>query len=401
MMRRIHPTFLVVMLSLIMGIQPVTTDLYLPALPKLTDGFGASISQAQFTLTSLLFAFGISQLVWGPVSDRWGRRPVLLIGLAMYSLAAIGSALSNSIEQLILWRTIQGTAMGAVVMCGRAIIRDLFEPIEGARVMSRAMTGLGFIALSGPILGGWLTQNWGWHVALQALTVYGFAMLLLITFQFKETCIQKNIHATEPIYLLRNWWTIVCNPTFRAYMLLTASAFGLLFTFLASSSFVFLKIYQLSGIEYGFILSLMSIDYILGTFLCRYLLKTFSVKKTLAIAGTISAVGGWSTWLVSYLFPQTLLGLLIPFLLAILAHGIHQPIGQSACVAPFPHSAGAASALNGFGMMVCAFGIGIWLGQTLDHTIGPLTQGLAFWGTCLLIISFTLIQTHGDTGAKI
>ena len=132
------PTTVVLFLALLLGLQPVTTDLYLPALPRLTQELGAAMSQAQLTLTALLLAFGVSQLIWGPLSDRFGRRPILLLGMAAYVVASIGSALSPTIEALVVWRTLQGAAMGAAVMCARAIVRDLYQPEQGASVMSKA-----------------------------------------------------------------------------------------------------------------------------------------------------------------------------------------------------------------------------------------------------------------------
>ncbi len=105
--------WVVLFLSLLLGLQPVATDLYLPALPALTLDLGASLSQAQFTLTAMLLAFGFSQLVWGPVSDRWGRRPVLIVGMALFALAALGSVWAASVQTLIVWRALQGVAMGA------------------------------------------------------------------------------------------------------------------------------------------------------------------------------------------------------------------------------------------------------------------------------------------------
>src|SRR5664279_5685869 len=111
-----QPGLTVVILSLLLGLQPITTDLYLPALPALTEGFAAPMAQAQLTLTALLLAFGLSQLVWGPLSDRFGRRPILLLGLSAYVLASIASVLAPSMPLLIVWRTVQGGAMGAGVM---------------------------------------------------------------------------------------------------------------------------------------------------------------------------------------------------------------------------------------------------------------------------------------------
>jgi DHA1 family bicyclomycin/chloramphenicol resistance-like MFS transporter len=140
------PGLIVLLLSLLLGLQPVTTDLYLPALPALTEGFGASMAQAQLTLTALLLSFGLSQLVWGPLSDRFGRRPVLLWGMVAYVAASVGSALAASMDLLIVWRTVQGAAMGAGVMAARAVVRDLYQPVDAARAMSKGLSGLGVIA---------------------------------------------------------------------------------------------------------------------------------------------------------------------------------------------------------------------------------------------------------------
>ena len=144
----------VLILSVLLGLQPLTTDLYLPALPALTASLAASPARAQLTLTTLLFTFGLSQLVWGPVSDRIGRRKVLIAGLAGYTVAAVGSTLAASIETLVLWRMLQGACMGAGTVCARAIVRDLHSPEEGARVLSKGLSGLGVAACLGPLLGG-------------------------------------------------------------------------------------------------------------------------------------------------------------------------------------------------------------------------------------------------------
>ena len=171
----------VLILSLLLGLQPLTTDLYLPALPALTASFGAPMAQAQLTLTALLLAFGLSQLVWGPLSDRYGRRPILLVGMSAYLVASVASAWAPSMLLLIVCRTVQGAAMGAGVMCARAIVRDLYTPLEGARVMSKGLTGLGIIACISAPLGGLLSGLFSWRVALLALAVFGAVCLVLVT----------------------------------------------------------------------------------------------------------------------------------------------------------------------------------------------------------------------------
>ncbi|HMT16757.1 MAG TPA: MFS transporter, partial [Ottowia sp.] len=142
------PWIVVVLLGLLLGIQPVTTDVYLPALPALQHELAASMSQVQLTFAGLLLAFGCSQLAWGPLSDRFGRRPVLLWGLFAYVLASLASTLAPRMDLLIAARVAQGAAMGAAVVCARAIVRDLYPPLEGARMMSRGLSGLGVIAIT-------------------------------------------------------------------------------------------------------------------------------------------------------------------------------------------------------------------------------------------------------------
>jgi MFS transporter, DHA1 family, multidrug resistance protein len=390
------PVLVVLILSLLLGIQPVTTDLYLPALPSLTEGFGASLSQAQLTLTALLLAFGTSQLAWGPVSDRFGRRPVLLWGLGAYTLASVGCTLAASIEPLIVWRIVQGAAMGAAVMGARAIVRDLYTPEIGARVISKGLSGLGVIAcLSGP-LGGLLSDLWGWRYALAALTVFGAVTLFVVTLRFEETVPRKNALALRPATLVTTWLTIFRHPTFLTWSALTTASYAGLFTFLASSSFVFIKVLGLTRTQYGLVMFAMSFGYMLGTFLCRRLLPRFGLRRTVALAAVLTLTGGTTTGALAWAGMHNTWAIVLPFFIYMLGHGVHQPCGQSCAIGPFPHAAGAASAVNGFLMMLAAFFIGGWVGNRLDGTVFALTNGIWFWSVCVSAVAWTLVQKYGE-----
>jgi len=393
------PGLIVLVLSLLLGLQPITTDLYLPALPALTKGFGASLSQAQLTLTALLLAFGLSQLVWGPLSDRFGRRPVLLWGTLLYVLASVASAFVVSMEQLIALRALQGVAMGAGVMCARAVVRDLYAPSEGARIMSKGLTGLGVIACASAPVGGLLSEYFGFRVTLLALAVFGAIALAVVALRFEETLAQKNPRALEPLTLLRTWGQIVRNPTFWAFTLLATTSYGGLFTFLAAGSFVFIGVLGLSKPAYGLAMLTMSLSYIVGTFICRRLLPRFGVRKTVAIAGACTLTAGTAMGVLALMGVQSVAAIMGPFYLFMLGHGVHQPCGQSGSVGPFPQAAGAASAMSGFLMMVAAFFMGGWLGTSLAASPGsvlPLTNGIWFWSVLIAATAWTLVQRHGD-----
>ena len=194
---RISHALAALALSLLLGLQPVTTDIYLPALPMLRRALDAPMSAVQLTMSALLLSFGIAQMFWGPVADRVGRRPVLLAGLALYLLASIGGALAPSIELLVLWRVLQGAGMAAAVVCARAMLRDLYEPHEGAQVMALGLSGLGVIAIAGPIVGGLVAAAWGWRAALSVVAVCGAATLAFVVWWLPETLSVKNPQATR------------------------------------------------------------------------------------------------------------------------------------------------------------------------------------------------------------
>jgi DHA1 family bicyclomycin/chloramphenicol resistance-like MFS transporter len=386
----------VLVLSLLLGIQPVTTDLYLPALPALTEGFGAGMAQAQLTLSALLLAFGASQLFWGPLSDRYGRRPILLWGLSAYTLAAVGAAFAPSMDLLIVWRTLQGAAMGAAVMCARAIVRDLYSPLEGARAMSRGLTGLGIIACAGPLLGGLLSDLFGWRIALLAPALFGAASLAVIALCMQETAPAADPLALQPARMARNWWTILRNPTFLTFSALSATSYGGLFTFLASSSFVFIKVLGLSKTQYGLAMFSIAFVYVISTFLCRRLLPRFGVRRTVAIAGAITLSGGTLMAALAYSGVTHVLAFVLPFHLFMMAHGVHQPCSQSGAVGPFPQAAGTASAINGFLMMVLAFGMSAWLGSHLDGTVFPMVNGIWFWCLLIALTAWFPVRKYGE-----
>jgi len=390
------PATVVLTLTLLLGIQPITTDLYLPALPTITQAFGAPISAAQLTLSALIICLGFGQLACGPLSDRFGRRPVLLGGVALYTAASVFSAVAPSIDWLIAWRALQGLAMAAAVTCGRSLIRDLYDPLDGARVMSRALTGLGVIAGVSPLAGGLIVTWFDWRAALLVLAVFGALTLAFVALRFEETLVVRNVHATRVLPMLRNWVQIASNPTFRAFAALSSATYGGLFMLLAGSSFVYIEVLGSSPVVYGAILSSGSLSYIVGTLLCRYLLATRGLRGTVAVGGFFSLFGGLSMAGLALAGVHEMWAIALPQALYAVGHGIHQPCAQAGAVGPFPEKAGTAASVSGFLMMLTAFAVGLWLGRSLDGTVYPLTLGVGVFGVAVAAIAWTLVQRHGE-----
>ncbi len=385
--------FAALALALLLGLQPVTTDVYLPAMPMLRQALQAPLASVQMTMAALMLAFGVGQLFWGPVADRAGRRPALLAGLALHALAGVGAALAPSIESLIAWRAVQGLGLAAAVVVARAIVRDLYEPVEGARVMSLGLTGLGLIAFASPSVGGWVTATFGWRAALALVAAAGAATLTFVLLRLPETVRQRNPNATRLAPLAATWLRIARHPTFVAWAALVSCTYGGLYTFLAGSAFVYIGLLGLGPAAFGLALASSSLTYIGGTFVCRRWIVRHGVQGAVRRGGWLSlgaaaaivlpALAGWQS-VAAILLPQWLFGF---------AHGIHQPCGQTGAVGPFPQAAGTASALAGFVLALVAFADGRWLGVALAGTTTlPFALTVGFWSLATAAIALTLVQ---------
>ena len=394
------PLVVVLMLTLLLGIQPITTDLYLPALPTLQRDLGASIGATQLTLSTLIICFGLAQLVCGPLADRFGRRPVLLIGMLLFTVASVFSALAPTIDSLVTWRGVQGAAMAAAVTCGRSIVRDLYQPHDGARVMSKALSGLGVIAMLSPVAGGLLVQWLDWHAALLAVSLFGAATLAFVAWRYEETVPVRNPRATQIGPLLHNWATVLRHPTFRAWTLLSGFAYGGLFFLLAGSSFVFIDVLGVSRVGYGLIMLTNSAAYLAGTFVCRRLLPRHGLRGSVRIGAWFTLGGGLTMAALSLTGVHSAWAIVLPQWVYAVGHGIHQPCGQAGAIGPFPEKAGTAASLSGFYMMLVAFFVGLFLGHTMNGTAYPMTLGIGVFAVLLATTAWTLVQRHGDPVAE-
>ena len=391
------PLVVATTLSLLLGLQPLTTDLYLPALPQIRTLFEAPMSAIQLTMSALILAFGLAQLVWGPVADRWGRRPVLLSSLAMYAAASAGCALAPTIEWLVALRAAQGAMLAAAVVVGRAMVRDLYEPHEGGQVMSRGMSGLGIIALVSPALGGALAAAWGWQSTLLTNAAAALVILGFITLKVPETLPARHGHPPRPRELLQRAGVILLHPGFRAWALLVTGTYAGLFVMLSTSSFVFIQTLGLSPLAYGIALGTSSLAYLTGTVFCRQWIATRGLVGAVALGARFTAAGAVALLLVGVLNGPWIWPVLGAQWLYSFGHGVHQPCGQTGAVAPFPQMAGLASALAGFILATTAFVIGLVLGWAFDGSVRFMSFGIALSGAITAATALTAVQRHGHS----
>lgn len=383
-------------LSLLLGLQPLTTDLYLPALPLIQQDLQAPMGGLQLTMSALILSFGLAQLVWGPVADRFGRRPVLLTSLSLYAVASAGCAWAPNIAWLVGLRAAQGATMAAAVVVGRATIRDLYEPLQGAQVMSRAMTGLGAIALVSVPIGGWLTQTLGWRATLLTNSVLGVLILLFMGLCLRETLPRPDPSALELRRLAGRAHQILQHPTFRAWAALVTCTYAGLFVVLSTSSFVFIQALGLSPLAYGWTLSSNGAAYLVGTLWCRRWIVAHGLHGAVRRGATVTLLGGIGLALVGLFEPDSVWPLLAALWLLAFGHGIHQPCGQTGAVGPFPQMAGTASALAGFILATTAFLIGLALGSAFDGSVRFMAWGAALGALATAAVAHTAVQRQAQ-----
>lgn len=370
----------VVLIGCFLMLQPMSTDLYLASLPGLTRTFAASVATVQLTLSVFIVAFGTMQLAIGPLSDRLGRYPVTLFGIGVYVAASVACALAPSIGLLILARFFQAIGCCTVVVVARAIIRDVFDPLAGAKVMAQASTLLAIGPLFGPILGSFLEVRFGFRAAFAALAVCSGALLLATLAKLPETNPHLDATAIRPRALVRNYALVLRSPAFLSYALVGGASYGGLFAFISGSPFVLISVLGVPTAYFGFCFAFCVVGYLFGTIACRRLLARRGITRTLKVGACVSAAGGIAMALLAVAGFRHWAAILLPHFVYMFAHGINFPCAQAGAVAPFPRQAGAAAGVLGFLTMVLAGLVGWGIGASNNGTVFPLVLTVAAAG---------------------
>lgn len=391
------PTALLSIITGCLMLQPLSTDLYLASLPHLGDYFSATPAAVQQTLSLFVIGFGAAQLLSGPLSDRYGRRPVLIGGLGIYIAASVACGLAPSLPVLVVARFVQAVGCCTAVVAARAVIRDAYDPAEGARMIAKASTLLSFAPLLGPIAGGYLQVAYGWRTAFAVLALFCILLALGALRWFRETNFNLSPDAMHVGGLLHSYLKIVGTLAFWAYALPGALSYASIFVFISGSSFVLIQVLGVPTEYYGYCFAFGVSGYLLGTIVCRRMLAHIGMEHVLEVGTALSfaagllffgaTAAGWTHW------PVVLMGQF----LTMCAHGINFPCAQAGAVAPFPTQAGAAAGLLGFFTMIAALLAGTWVGASHDGTLYPLATISLTTNLCLFFAA-RLLYRHRNIG---
>lgn len=379
-----------------LSLQPLATDLYLPSLPHLMTVFDVPAAAVQRTLTIFVTGFGFAQLFAGALSDRYGRRPIALAGSLFFVAASAICAFATVLDVLVAGRLLQALGCCAVVVAARAAVRDRHSPAEGARFFARASTLLALVPLLGPIVGGY-TQTWfGWRAAFVLHVALGSGLWLAWQRGFAESLAQPDPAALAPRRLLAAYRTVALHPGFRAYALPAALTYGAIFVFIAGSSFAFIEVLGVPASRYGLCFAFGVSGYLLGTLVCRRLLRRLALDRVLLVGLSLTALGGGGLWLgVRYGAPGIPLLLGAQFIV-MLAHGLNQPCAQSGALGPFGAQAGTAAGLLGFISMVVAFTVGSLLGWLHAPSLQPIAMVAGGIGICAVLSGMNVARARAE-----
>ena len=388
------PTTLLWLVTGCLMLQPLSTDLYLASLPSMASDFATTPAAVQQTLSLFVFGFGTAQLVSGPLSDRYGRRPVLIGGLLVYLLAGLACALAPELDWLIVARFVQAIGCCTAVVVVRAVIRDAYSAAEGTRVLAKASSLLALAPLFGPILGGYLQVVFGWRAAFVALVLAGLIVWIAAMRHMKESNNQLDPDAMRLANLAATYRDVLRTPAFWAYALPGAISYASIFVFISGTPFVLIKVLGVPIQYYGYLFAMGICGYLSGTLICRRLLGSIGVARTLTLGTTVGLVGGLGFFgLVLAGVSNWVLVVAAQFVVMI-AHGINFPCTQSGSLAPFPEKAGSAAGMFGCLVMFAALLAGMWVGSSHDGTLLPLARISATLGV-ILFTSTRLLTRYG------
>lgn len=364
-------TGLVAIITSMVSLGPLATDMYLPALPALTDELDSSVREVQLTLSVFLVGFALAQLIYGPMADRFGRKPVMLAGLSLFVLATLGCATSDTIAELISWRLAQALGGAAGPVLGRTMVRDLYGPQDAARVLSYVGAAMGLAPAIGPVIGGYLIVEFGWPSTFYLLALYGLLVIGLLQFKVGETLAKEHRQPFRLRPMLANFSRLVSNRVFVGYSLALSGAYAALFAFISGSSFVVVDYFQVAPEHFGYFFTAIVIGYVCGTFSVGRLGYRFSGHQLLTAGTLLAVVSAIVLVAIVVVGRYNLYGVIAAISFASLTVGMVMPQAMAGGLAPFAHMAGTAASLMGFMQMGIAAMAGIAVGYFHDGTPAP------------------------------
>ncbi len=368
LLQRITLTGLVAMMA-------VSTDLYLPAIPQLIEDLGANISQGQLTLSVFLMGFAIGQLFYGSISDRYGRKPVLYLGLGVYLAATIACIIAQSIDSLIMARFIQGIGGASAPVLARAMVVDSHNRIDAARIMASIAGAMALVPAVAPVFGSWLLYFFNWRSHFILLLILAIFTFLGIT-RLQESCKTIGVGALKLSSIYSQFHLCLSNRSFVGFTLCGGATYAAMFCYISTSSFLVIGLLGIAPEYFGYTFMVVVFGYITGAMTSSRLVGRIGVIRVLALGQLVGLVAAGLLLVLALFEIYQLTPLLLAFFLVFMAGGLSLSVSQMGAISELPNAAGKASSVFGFIQIAFASVLGYSVGLLYDHSLLPTVAGV-------------------------
>jgi MFS transporter, DHA1 family, multidrug resistance protein len=381
---------LTLLLAALTTIGPLSIDMYLPSLPEIGRALAAPIAQVQLTISSYLIGFAAGQIVYGPLSDRYGRRPVLFAALAVYVVGTGICAGAQSIGPLIAGRFLQGVGGAGSNVLARAIVRDLYSGVRAARELSLMGSIMAFAPIVAPMIGGVLQTQFGWRANFILMVVAAVIVFAVASQLLPETLRQRSTEAFSLKWLGKGYLSLLRHRSFVAYLGILTIGYAGLFAWISAAAVVLEGIYGMSAVTFGFTFALGAAGFMAGAAGAARLVQRFGIDRMMGLGGSLLAVGGTGFALIVALQIPNGLWLIVMMAIYLAGLGLAMPQAMAGALTPFPERAGMAASLLGVVQQSAAAAAAATIGAYLGPSAWPVAGAVlaAGWLT-FLVWAFT------------
>jgi MFS transporter, DHA1 family, multidrug resistance protein len=380
---------LTLLLASLTGLGPMSSDMYVPSLPDIGHSLHVPIAQVQLTISSYLIGFATGQIIYGPISDRLGRKPVLLAAICVYGLGSVLCATTQSIDALIASRFVQALGGAGAIVLARAVVRDLYSGVRAGRELSLMGSIQAFAPIVAPLIGGVLQTVFGWHASSILLIVVAIAAGTATARLLPETLHKRTPQPLSLAAMGGLYGSVLAHKSFLAHLAIMTTTFVGLYSWVSGASIVIQGVYGLSPLAFGLTYAVGSLGYMLGTHIAVRIVMRLGLGPMIGIGSAIMAAGGLFMAAVVASGLASVAWLVAAMTIYLTGMGLAMPQTMAAALTPFPDRAGTASSLLGFSQQsfgaIAAAAIGAYLGRSAWPVAGTIAAmgclAFAIWAT--------------------
>lgn len=383
---------LTLLLAMLTALGPLSVDMYLASLPAIERSLSATTAEVQLTISIYLFGFAFAQMLHGPLSDRYGRRPVLLTALCLYTVATLACLTAPSIFVLIGGRCVQAMGGAGATVIARAIVRDLYTGPRAGRELSLMGATMALAPTVAPMIGGALQIGFGWRANFVLMILISTTMGTVVWKLLPETVHQPARGRLSILAIIRGYRPFLQNRSYLAYVGIIACTYGGMFSWISGSAFVLQQVYGLTPVGFGLAFGITMAGYMIGTLVATKVVMRLGLLPTVGIGTAVQAIAG-VLMLVPDIFdltsPAWILGAISLYLGGM---GLTAPQSMAGALTPYPKQAGTASSLFGFVQQIWSGTLGAAVGAALVFGDWPMAAAVAVMGVGSLLVWATATE---------